>query len=95
MLFQAPEIDKCTMLPIKHYEVRINSSDGKVVPKEDINETTLVFDDMDKQSKATYTVNITVVNINGQTSNSTVTEKTAQVTTSSKHNCDVYVAKGL
>ena len=92
MFFQVPETDKYTMLPIKHYEVRINSSDGKVVPKEVVNETTLVFDDMDKQSKITYTVNITVVDINRQMSSSTVTEKTAQVTTSSKHNCDVYVA---
>ena len=57
------------------YDVRTiaTRSDGEVVPEI----TTLVFDDMDKQSKITYTVNITVVNINGQTSNSTVTKKTA------------------
>ena len=59
------------LLPIKHYDVR--TSDGEVVPEI----TTLVFNDIDKQSKITYTVkSITIVNINGQMSNSTVIEKT-------------------
>ena len=78
------------MLPIEHYDVRINSSKGEV--KEAIvNETTLIYEDMDKDSKITYTVNITVVDINGQRSNSTVTEKTVRDTTSSKYNYDMHV----
>ena len=88
---QVPEIDKCSMLPIKHYDVRINSSKGNVA-KAIVNETTLnVYENMDKSLEITYSVNITVIDMNGQRSNSTVTEKTARDTTSSKHKYDEHV----
>ena len=84
---QAPEIDNCSMLPIKLYDVRIDSSDSKseIVSKQIFNALTLSFEHMDKQ----FIVNITVVDIIGQRSNSIITEKTAQDVTSSKHNFDI------
>ena len=73
------------MLPIKRFDVRINSSKCELkIAMPTVNETTFTCEDMDKE----YTVNITVVDINGQRSNSTITEKTAK-NTSSKHNYDV------
>ena len=80
---QVPEIDKCYMLPIKHYDVRINSSKCELkIAISTVNETTLTCEDNDKG--ITFTVNITVVDINGQRSNSTVTERIVQNIPSSK-----------
>ena len=78
------------MLPIEHYYVRINSSKCDVITEPTINEAILICEEMDELN-ITYTVNITVVNINGQRSDSTVTEKTVQNTKPGKHNCDTYV----
>ena len=80
------------MLPIEHYDVRINSSKGEVKEVLPIvNEATFIYKDMDKDLKITYTVNITVVDINGQRSISTVTEKTVRDTTAGKYNYDMHV----
>ena len=63
------------MLAIKHYDIRINSSKGEVL-SEKVDSTTVIFDHLDNHSTITYTVSITVVDIKGQRSNSTVTEMT-------------------
>ena len=73
LLLQLPEIDTCSMLAIKHYDVRINSSKGEVL-SEKIDNTTVIFDHLNNHSTITYTVSITVVDIKGQRSIPTVTE---------------------
>ena len=78
------------MLPIEHYDMRINTSKGEVIKNKTV-ETTLTYKDMDKGLNITYTVNITVVDINGQR-NSTVTEKTVRDPTAGKYNYDVHVS---
>ena len=86
VLLQSPEIDTCSMLAIKHYDVRMNSSKGEVL-SENISTTSVVFDHLDNHSTITYTVSITVVDIKGQRSNSTVTDMTIgiqNITLSSK-----------
>ena len=75
LLLQPPEIDTCSMLAIKHYDVRITSSKGEVI-SEKVDNTTVVFDHLDNHSAITYTVSITVVDIKGQRSITTVTEMT-------------------
>ena len=75
LLLQPPEIDTCSMLAIKHYDVRINSSKGEVL-SEKVDNTTVIFDHLDNHSTITYTVSITVVDIKGQRSIPTVTEMT-------------------
>ena len=86
LLLQPPEIDTCSMLAIKHYDVRINSSKGEVL-SEKIESTIVIFDHLDNHSTITYTVSITVVDIKGQKSIPTVTETTIgiqNITISSK-----------
>ena len=72
--FQAPEIDECLMVAIKHYDVRISSSDGEIMLEraESDNEITFMLDD---DLIITLKVNVTVVNINGQRSESSVVER--------------------
>ena len=81
------------MLAIKHYDVRINSSKGEVL-SEKVDNTTVTFDHLDNHSTITYTVSITVVDIKGQRSNSTVTEMTIgmQYPCSKKLHITSYVA---
>ena len=75
LLLQLPEIDICSMLAIKHYDVRISSSKGEVLSEKN-DSTTVIFDHLDNHSTITYTVSITVVDIKGQRSIPTVTEMT-------------------
>ena len=75
---QLPEIDKCSMLAIKLYDVIIYSEEGEIiVSKEtDINSVTLPMEHFNDYSNTAFTVNVTVtvVDIEGQRSNtSTVT----------------------
>ena len=75
---QPPEIDKCSMLTIKHYDVRIYSDDGEIiVSKEtDINSVTFPMKHLNGYSNTAFMVNVTVtaVDIEGQRSTlSTVT----------------------
>ena len=88
LLLQPSEIDTCSMLAIKHYDVRINSSKGEVLSEKIDNITVIyILDHLDDHSTITYTVSITVVDIKGQRSISTVTEMTIgmqNITTSSK-----------
>ena len=74
---QAPEIDKCSMFAIKHYDVIIYSVDGEIIisKETDINSVTLPMNFNDYSNTAfTVNVTVTVVDIEGQRSTtSTVT----------------------
>ena len=72
------------MLPVQYYHVRINSSEGEVILEPSDNTTTLVFKHLDNQVNITFTVNITVVDIKGLRSASSVALKTI----SGKYNYD-------
>ena len=73
---QPPVIDKCSMLPVQHYYVRIISSKGEIISAQNDNATTLMFKCLDNQINITITVNITVVDIKGLMSASSVVMKT-------------------
>ena len=71
-----PEIDKCSMLPLKYYYVEIISSENKTFLERNVSITAVLFQPLDCSPNITFTVNITVADIEGQRSNSTVTMKT-------------------
>ena len=62
------------MVAVKHYDVRISSSDGEMMLErnESDNAATFMFDHVDNHSIITFKINITVIDINGQRSNSSV-----------------------
>ena len=62
------------MLAIKHYDVQIYSDEVEVLSVKSDN-TTLSFDHLDNHTRITYTVNITVVDIKGQRSDASVTNR--------------------
>ena len=66
------------MLPLKYYYVEIVSSEGEIVLERNVNETavTVVFQHLDYSPRITFIVNISVIDIEEQRSNSTVTMKT-------------------
>ena len=70
---QQPEIDKCSMSAIEHYDVIIYSDEGEIIAsgKTDVNSITLPFEYMNDYSNVAFpaiNVNITVVDIEGQSS---------------------------
>ena len=69
---QPPEIDKCSMLAIKHYDVIIYSEEGEIIASEDAdnNSVTLPMKDLNDYSNTAFTINVTVtvVDIEGQRS---------------------------
>ena len=82
------------MLPIKYYEVKINISEEEEVISKRTDNPTITLDHMfelDNQPNNTFIVmiNITVIDIEGLSSNSVVTEKTISIQnlTSSKYIC--------
>ena len=64
------------MLPVQHYHVRIISSEGEIISAQNDNATTLIFKHLENQLNITFTVNITVVDIKGLRSASSVVIKT-------------------
>ena len=74
---QPPLIDECSMVAVKHYDVRISSSDSEIMLErtEPDYATTVMFDYVGSHSIITFKINITVIDINGQRSNSTVVER--------------------
>ena len=64
------------MLPVQHYHVRIISSEGEIISAQNDNATTLMFEHLDNQVNITFTVNITVIDIKGLRSASSVVMKT-------------------
>ena len=75
---QQPEIDKCSMFAIKHYDVIIYSDDGEIIVSQetDVNSVTLPMEHLNDYSNTAFTITVTVivVDIEGQRSiTSTVT----------------------
>ena len=66
------------MVAVKHYDVRISSSDGEMMIGiiEPDNATTFMFDYVDDQLVITFKINITVIDIYGKRSESSVVEGT-------------------
>ena len=65
------------MVAVKHYDVRIKSSDGEMMLEinETDNKATFMFDHLDNHSIIIFKINITVIDINGQRSYSSVVER--------------------
>ena len=65
------------MLAVKHYKVIISNED-EVISHKIYNTTNFIFEHSDYHLNSTFIINITVtvINIKGQRSNSTVTTKT-------------------
>ena len=72
---QPPEIDKCSMLATKHYDVRISNED-EVISHKIYNTTNFLFEYSDYHLSFTFNISITVIDIEGQRSNSIVITKT-------------------
>ena len=81
------------MLPFQHYHVRIISSEGEIISAQIENATTLMFKHLENQLNIVFTVNITVVDIQGLRSASSVSTKT--IILSGKCNCDSYLLPTL
>ena len=81
---QPPEIDKCSMLAFKHYDVRISNKD-EVISQNLYNTTNFLFEHSEYHLSFTFIISITVIDIKGQRSNSTVINKTIGII-SSKYN---------
>ena len=72
---QPPVIDKCSMLATKHYDVRISNKD-EVISHKIYNTTNFFFEYLDNHLSFTFNISITVIDIEGQRSNSTAITKT-------------------
>ena len=67
------------MLAVKHYEVIISNED-EVISHRNYNTTNFLFEISDYHlSSSTFTINITVIDVKGQRSNSTVITKTIDI----------------
>ena len=71
--FQPPEIDICSMLAVKYYDVKISFKE-EVVVSDRTDDTAISFKHSDDPSSITFTVNVTVVDIKGQKSIPTIAE---------------------
>ena len=83
------------MVAVEHYEVRISSSNSEIKQERTVpdNAATFMYDYMDVDLIITFSINITVVDINGQRSESSVIERNITImhipSISSKHtDCD-------
>ena len=70
---QQPEIDKCSMSAIEHYDVIVYSYEGEIIAsgKTDVDSITLPFKHINDYSNVTFkaiNITITVVDIEGQSS---------------------------
>ena len=68
---QLLEVDNCTMLAINYYVIRINSSECEIPSQRIYDNTTLSFNCSTNHPSITFTVSVTVVDTEGQRSNST------------------------
>ena len=81
---QPPEIDKCSMLSVKHYDVGISNKD-EVISQNIYNTTNFLFEHSECHLSFTFIINITVIDNKGQRSNSTIINKSIGII-SSKYN---------
>ena len=65
------------MIAVKHYDVKISSSDGEMMLEstEPDHAITFMFDYVDDHLVINFTISIMVIDINGQRSNSIVVER--------------------
>ena len=75
---QPPETDKCSMLATKHYDVRISNED-EVISYKIYNTINFLFEHLNYHLSFTFNISITVIDIEGQRSNSTVITKTISI----------------
>ena len=64
------------MLPVQHYHVKIISSEGEIISAQNDTAAAIMFKHLDNHVNITFTVNITVVDIKGLRSASSVAMKT-------------------
>ena len=70
---QAPEIDKCSMLAIKHYDVIIYSEEGEIIVSKETDNNSVTFplkylDDYSNTAFTVINVTVTVVDVERQRS---------------------------
>ena len=87
---QPPEIDKCSMLATKHYDVRISNED-EVISHKIYNTTNFIFEHSDYHLSFTFNISITVIDIKGQRSNSTVITKTIDIQNITTSKCMLHI----
>ena len=70
------------MVAVKHYGVRISYCDDEIILERTVpdNATTFMFDCMDDDLIIIFSINITVVDINGRRSESSVVERNITTT---------------
>ena len=68
---QQAEIDSCSMLAIKRYDVRIYSDEGEIVTSGITAVNSITLSIKHNYSNTAFTVNVTVVDIEGQRSPTT------------------------
>ena len=74
------------MLAVKHYDVRISNKD-QIISQKLYNTTNFLFDYSDYHLNFTLIINIAVIDIKGQRSNSTVISKTIGIQTKISSKC--------
>ena len=62
---QPPEINKCSMLATKHYDVRISNED-EVISHKIYNTTNFIFEHSDYHLSFTFNISIAIIDIKGQ-----------------------------
>ena len=87
---QSPESDKCSMLTTKHYDVRISNED-EVISHKIYNTTNFLFEHSDYHLSFTFNISITVIDIEGQRSNSTVITKTIGMQNITSSKCMLHI----
>ena len=83
---QPPEIEKCSMLAVKHYEVIVSNED-EVISHKIHNTTNFLFEHSNYHFNSTFIINITVIDNKGQRSNPTVITKTIGIQNMTSSKC--------
>ena len=83
---QPPETDKCSMLATKHYDVRISNKD-EVISHKIYNTINFLFEHLNYHLSFTFNISITVIDNEGQRSNSTVNTKTIGIQNKTSSKC--------
>ena len=87
---QPSEIDKCSVLATKYYDVRISNED-EVISHGIYNTTNFIFEHSDYYLSFTFNISITVIDFKGQRSNSTVITKTIGIQNTTFSKCVLHI----
>ena len=91
---QKSEIDSCSMLTIKHYDVIVYSDEGEIITSgiTDVNSITLSIkhNDMNDYSNTAFTVNVTVTVVDIEGQRSTTTSVTVIINSTQSMNSSKY-----